>query len=90
MDMAMDMRDCVQFVPDPRPGVNDHIKIRQVIVSLLTMNIYAGTNEELESGHKIQGTKTKIYIPDYNLPSALILGRVSRGMSLRRGQMLLH
>merc|ERR1719167_1457248 len=24
----MDMRDCVQFVPDPRPGVNDHIKIR--------------------------------------------------------------
>jgi len=28
MDMAMDMRDCVQFVPDPRPGVNDHIKIR--------------------------------------------------------------
>lgn len=28
MDMAMDMRDCVQFVPDPRPGVNTHIKIR--------------------------------------------------------------
>merc|ERR1719334_2180428 len=28
MDMAMDMRDCVQFVPDPRPGVQDHIKIR--------------------------------------------------------------
>ncbi|XP_023336260.1 soluble guanylate cyclase 88E [Eurytemora carolleeae] len=28
MDMAMDMRDCVQFVPDPRPGVDSHIKIR--------------------------------------------------------------
>ena len=28
MDMALDMRDCVQFVPDPRPGVEDHIKIR--------------------------------------------------------------
>jgi len=28
MDMAMDMRDCVQFVPDPRPGVDGHIKIR--------------------------------------------------------------
>ncbi len=30
MDMALDMRDCVQFVPDPRPGVDDHIKIRFV------------------------------------------------------------
>jgi len=28
MDMAMDMRDCVQFVKDPRPGVDTHIKIR--------------------------------------------------------------
>ena len=28
MDLAMDMRDCVQFVPDPRPGASDHIKIR--------------------------------------------------------------
>jgi len=28
MDMAMDMRDCVQFVKDPRPGTDGHIKIR--------------------------------------------------------------
>lgn len=28
MDMAMDMRDVVQFVKDPRPGTDGHIKIR--------------------------------------------------------------
>jgi len=28
MDMAMDMRDVVQFVKDPRPGTDTHIKIR--------------------------------------------------------------
>ena len=28
MDMAMDMRDCVCFVKDPRPGTDTHIKIR--------------------------------------------------------------
>jgi len=28
MDMAMDMRDSVQFVKDPRPGTDGHIKIR--------------------------------------------------------------
>merc|ERR1712203_1304970 len=28
MDMALDMRDVVQFVKDPRPGTDTHIKIR--------------------------------------------------------------
>ena len=28
MDMALDMRDVVQFVKDPRPGSDGHIKIR--------------------------------------------------------------
>merc|ERR1719226_489912 len=28
MDMALDMRDVVQFVKDPRPGTDGHIKIR--------------------------------------------------------------
>lgn len=28
MDMALDMRDVVQFVKDPRPGADGHIKIR--------------------------------------------------------------
>ena len=28
MDMALDMRDVVQFVKDPRPGTDSHIKIR--------------------------------------------------------------
>ena len=28
MDMAMDMRDSVCFVKDPRPGTDTHIKIR--------------------------------------------------------------
>jgi len=28
MDMALDMRDCMQFVTDPRPGGDDYIKIR--------------------------------------------------------------
>ena len=38
MDMAMDMRDCVQFVPDPRPGVDGHIKIRwEVMCTLISL-----------------------------------------------------
>ena len=28
MNMALDMRDVVQFVKDPRPGTDSHIKIR--------------------------------------------------------------
>ena len=88
MDMAMDMRDCVQFVPDPRPGVNDHIKIRQVIVFYTYINVYAEASEALDIRIKI---KLKFYgVSDYNRAFRSNARGVSRGMSSRRGQILLH
>ena len=58
MDMALDMRDVVQFVKDPRPGTDGHIKIRLGSHSGQVVGGIVGNKCPRSAANNFQTTKT--------------------------------